>query len=589
MSRNRISAMLAVTILAAVNATALAGLSTKLGTGKPLKVFILAGQSNMQGKAHPLTVPRMSLSPESKALHDKILDEAGEPRAHENVSIVYFTGGDEKKGVRRPLIEKKGLLAAGATGAIGPELGFGIAMDGAVDEPILIIKTAWGGKSLNYNFRPPSAGLRSFVPPKGGRRRKPPSEETLREMKAEFEAPQGAYYRLMMKLIRKVLADPGEYCDAYDPNQGYEIGGFAWFQGYNDQFYYPGSFDYYSDVLAHFIRDVRKDLKTPDMPFVIGVIGINGNNEIGPKMLELRKAMAAPAMMPEFKGNVAAVKTADFWDDEMVAALKRTRRAQELWDTSEYWTAIGTPAPENRVWKYTTFDLDPEKQYRDLKKGEEGDERTLTGDTPAALTNWLNPAFDTSKWQKGHAPIGKGRAPGVYKNEKQKKEVEKRMAMIRSPWGEGNMLLMKTTFTLERTGVSNVRLCIHSTSSFHVYLNGHLVTDYPWWKDVEVRRFDIRAEYLKQGINELAFYGNILENRGRLFNAVNLYLEGLSKDKAEKLKKQQDAIATPRDHALSRGKSHQEYHYLGSAYTYSLIGEAMAKAMIELEKAGKKE
>jgi hypothetical protein len=42
--------------------------------------------------------------------------------------------------------------------AFGPEYAFGIMMEKALDHPILIIKTAWGGKSIHYDFRPPSAG-----------------------------------------------------------------------------------------------------------------------------------------------------------------------------------------------------------------------------------------------------------------------------------------------------------------------------------------------------------------------------------------------------------------------------------------------
>ena len=42
--------------------------------------------------------------------------------------------------------------------AFGPEYAFGIMMERGLDQPILIIKTAWGGKSLHYDFRPPSAG-----------------------------------------------------------------------------------------------------------------------------------------------------------------------------------------------------------------------------------------------------------------------------------------------------------------------------------------------------------------------------------------------------------------------------------------------
>ncbi len=42
--------------------------------------------------------------------------------------------------------------------AFGPEYAFGILMEKSLDQPILLIKTAWGGKSLHYDFRPPSAG-----------------------------------------------------------------------------------------------------------------------------------------------------------------------------------------------------------------------------------------------------------------------------------------------------------------------------------------------------------------------------------------------------------------------------------------------
>lgn len=49
--------------------------------------------------------------------------------------------------------------------AFGPEYAFGIMLKKHLDQPVLIIKTAWGGKSLHYDFRPPSAG--SYQPTAG--------------------------------------------------------------------------------------------------------------------------------------------------------------------------------------------------------------------------------------------------------------------------------------------------------------------------------------------------------------------------------------------------------------------------------------
>ncbi len=579
MKKKKISILVATALLAVSQITLAADV---VKTKKPLKIYILAGQSNMQGKGALSTLPRMALSPESKPLYDKLVDENGKPRVHKNVSIVYFTLGDVKAGVTRPLREQKGLLAAGVDGGIGPAIAFGITMEEANDEPILIIKTAWGGKSLYKNFRPPSAG---------------PLETEEKGSTKTDEDSQGAHYRLMMKLIKMVLADPGKYCEAYDSKQGYEIAGFGWFQGFNDMAagktdLYKATADKpafaaYTDLLACFIRDVRKELNAPKMPFVIGVMGIGGVQKDSP----LRKAQAATAALPEFKGNVAAVETAGFWDNEMVAALERVSKAKALFDASKDWIAVGTPLPQDRICHYTSFELAPEKQYRDLEEDEEGDTRTLTGETPAQLKDWLNPSFDTSKWQKGPAPITKGTKPAKSKGGKKKKgqdeQKEKPDTRVGSPWGEGNMLLMKTTFTIERAEFTDFRLCIHSSGSYRVYLNGQLIKDYPWWssKD-EIHRGNINAEFVKQGVNELAFYGNIMTNKKvDTFNAVDMYLEGLPKAKGEAIRKQQDGIASARDRELVKGKSNQEFHYLGSAYTYSRIGDAMAKAMIQLEKA----
>ena len=94
----------------------------------------------------------------------------------------------------------------------------------------------------------------------------------------------GVYYRLMLEHIHKVLADIRRVYPDYDEKAGYELAGFVWFQGWNDMVDgstypsrgQPGSYDTYSENLAHFIRDVRKDLKAPKLPFVIGVMGAGG-------------------------------------------------------------------------------------------------------------------------------------------------------------------------------------------------------------------------------------------------------------------------------------------------------------------------
>jgi alpha-galactosidase len=65
--------------------------------------------------------------------------------------------------------------------------------------------------------------------------------------------------------------------------------------------------------MANFIRDIRHDLKTPALPFVIAETGMNGPQETNPRALSLMKAQAAVAEYPEFRGNVAFVSTKAFW------------------------------------------------------------------------------------------------------------------------------------------------------------------------------------------------------------------------------------------------------------------------------------
>jgi alpha-galactosidase len=209
---------------------------------------------------------------------------------------------------------------------IGPEFTFGIYAQKALKEPILIIKTAWGGKSIHTDFRPPSAGPYVFNENEleNFKRR----GKDIKEVKAEKTEQTGRFYGLMMDHVKKVLADIKRVYPQYNAKKGYELAGFAWFQGWNDMVASgtypnrdkPGGYDAYTDCLAHFIRDVRKDLNAPKMKFVIGVMGVGGplDKYASPRYVPIhgnfRNAMAAPAEMPEFKGNVFAVRTAKFWD-----------------------------------------------------------------------------------------------------------------------------------------------------------------------------------------------------------------------------------------------------------------------------------
>ena len=302
---------------------------------KPLKIFMLVGQSNMQGHAAERTLEHLRMDPKTAPLLKAIRNADGTAKAQKNVWISSIEPSLESG-------EKHGQLTvgygAGGRGLkIGPELTFGITMQNHVGEPILLIKTSWGGKSLNTDFRPPSAGPYEFNEQQLENFKKRGNDEA--EVRKEKTERTGVYYRLMLEHIHKVLANiPRVYPD-YDVKAGYELAGFVWFQGWNDMVDgstyptrgQPGSYDTYSKNLAYFIRDVRRDLKAPKLPFVIGVMGAGGpiakygqdQKRYAGIHGEFRKAMAAPAKLSEFKGNVTAVFTENYWDLQLSELVNR--------------------------------------------------------------------------------------------------------------------------------------------------------------------------------------------------------------------------------------------------------------------------
>lgn len=300
-----------------------------LAAAKPLKIFILAGQSNMEGHAKIETFDYIGDDPATAPLLKQMRGADGRPKVCDGVWISYLTGIGETNG------EGTGRLTAGFGsrqkpevdgGKIGPEFTFGLTMDAALEEPVLIIKTAWGGKSLYHDFRPPSAGV---------------YQRTAQDIEKQryLEKDSGHYYRLMVEHVRRVLDDIKRVCPAYDAKEGHEISGFVWLQGFNDMVsrdVYPipdksaeePRYAAYSRWLADFIRDVRKDLKMPKMPFVIGVMGIGGAKP-NEHIAAFREAMTVPARLPEFQGNVIAVDTSPFWSEELGAIdIKRDQVRQ---------------------------------------------------------------------------------------------------------------------------------------------------------------------------------------------------------------------------------------------------------------------
>ena len=381
-------------------------LSASVFADQKLKVFILAGQSNTVGHARGHTIAtlykngmtkdkdlvRMVFSkdmskefeeqlikarkldelsggiglpkiknmpdgPEKKALESKLNKLVADHESYQKKIIGACTVSDQvyisSIADRNVKSGKLGVGYGADNIKIGPEYGFGLSMAQKIKGPILLIKASWGGKSLMYDFRPPSAV--NFKSTKAYADAKTKAEENLvkfreavknfpetekkyaadlaayrekmktadektkkklreprkpklpREPKPFSQDDAGHFWREMVEHVNGVLADPKKHHPDYDPGQGYEIAGFVWFQGFNDQFN-PEYHGNYADNMKTFIKDVRTSFKTPNMPFVIGVLGTPRTQEkVDGNAVSIAQRKAA--QHSEFRGNVLSVES----------------------------------------------------------------------------------------------------------------------------------------------------------------------------------------------------------------------------------------------------------------------------------------
>lgn len=258
---------------------------------KKLRVFVLAGQSNMEGPAildldpgwNPKdyndgkgSLAQYLRDPAKKKRYAQVLDARGQWRVRDDVFVRYQLEDGALK---------KGPLAPGFTPYdehhFGPELLIGHVLGDALEDPVLLVKTAWGGKSLFVDFRPPSAGGKT-----------------------------GPYYTKMIAEVRAALANVATDFPALAGREP-ELAGFVWYQGWNDGCDPQHAVPEYEQNLVHLIHDVRAEFHSPKLPVVIGEITGPWVKAEGEWEL-LRKAQAGAAARSEFAGTVVFVPTHDF-------------------------------------------------------------------------------------------------------------------------------------------------------------------------------------------------------------------------------------------------------------------------------------
>jgi hypothetical protein len=281
-------AVLGESVLAAPRA---AGAATKQAGKSPVKVFILAGQSNMEGQSvvdltgkdyndGKGTLATLINDPVKGPMFKHLRNADGKWVVRDDVWVRYQR--ENSPLLAGPL--GMGFSVYGDPHHFGAELQFGHVVGDALPNQVLLIKTAWGGKSLDVDFRPPGSG-----------------------------GQVGPYYTKMIAQIGEALANLKTDFPAYD-GRGYELAGFVWWHGWND-FCDAKMVTAYEKNLVNLIHDVRKDLKAPKLPVVIGDLTgpwLKGAKDFPAAALSIRKAQKDVAAKQEFKGTVVCVETGDF-------------------------------------------------------------------------------------------------------------------------------------------------------------------------------------------------------------------------------------------------------------------------------------
>ncbi|MCG8699605.1 MAG: hypothetical protein MI922_16240, partial [Bacteroidales bacterium] len=271
-----------------------------------VKVFLMAGQSNMQGHAQTQKLEKilcakneLSLPGDPQGCYASL--QSQEERLFQTISDFYWTGSEygygyeeEQARTEAQYIDQNNLIDARLLSPFdrvqminfnysrsngvhnnpslrkgplkygygfsnndrnyGPELAFGHQIAQHIEDDIVLLKVAEGGTNLHVQWRSPSMEARLGV------------------------GDQASNYPLLIQHINEVKTNIGSFLPKYaGVDVEIEIAGFVWFQGWND----GGNSTYangYEQNLTDLITDLRNDLGITDLPVVIGQSHRGGEN-----------------------------------------------------------------------------------------------------------------------------------------------------------------------------------------------------------------------------------------------------------------------------------------------------------------------
>lgn len=295
---------------------------------RKVKVFILLGQSNMVGLGKVAgNEVSLEYAVKEKKKYPYLVDPAGQWAERKDVRYARVMSG---RGGGMQQFNNEWMTVKTCK-TIGPEFGIAQSVGDALEEPVLILKSCIGNRSLGWDLLPPGSERYEFVAKDktgaektlvyAGYKDRPDSWEMDQAKGLATEPPQwvdkagkpvdwyaGKQWDDDVSHAKKVLSELDKY---YPGAKGYEVAGFFFWQGEKDAGN-PGHAARYEQNLVHFIKQVRKEFDAPNAKFVLATMGesAKGGGGNGGQILDAHLAVdGTSGKHPEFTGNVSTIYT----------------------------------------------------------------------------------------------------------------------------------------------------------------------------------------------------------------------------------------------------------------------------------------
>jgi alpha-galactosidase len=303
------------------------------GNTNPVKVYIMSGQSNMVGfgRVGGTDLGTLNTITNVENKFPNLVDEAEAWTVRNDVKY---------RGVISAIGDDVLMPGFGAnSSSFGPELGFGHVMGYYHDEPVLLIKTSIGNRSLGWDCLPPGSprfdyngytyagygdGTGSWPigeepdPPVPGEWYAGKQYDEYFMDEADWAPAAGSPVFNVTDILDNFASEYPEYA-----TQGFEIAGFVWWQGHKDQGEpYASRYEF---NMVNFIKKLRQYYENrypgnidPNAPFVLATIAFGGWDLSGAGLIVANAQLAVSGETgnyPEFAGNVKTMEARSYWRD----------------------------------------------------------------------------------------------------------------------------------------------------------------------------------------------------------------------------------------------------------------------------------